>query len=655
MKSMMKLFLVSLLILSMLLTAIACNNSATPTTATTDTTATSGTTGTTATTQTTAGNPEPLPDPQPTVEMLPAQKVNIAGINVLCSTGNIDKRAELLAPMLEALELDSFGVQECVSAWETRLDTYFGDRYARVGVDVNGKPNSTSFATYIYYLKDKYVAIDSGTFWMSKTPDKPSKYGSTVDMNRTCTWALLENIETGFRYVHMNCHIDWMDMEVNAEQCKMLLAQFKRFEAMGYPVFLTGDHNMREDTESYAIMTAHSGLADSRYIADVTTDMITAPTAGTIDYCFVTKNTTTVQKFDLIETQTNPQISDHRGVFVSATVKSLPKQELYSSTPEFAEDATVEISTSMLSTSVTMILPQATDIYGSVARNYLLEICNHQGKTIVSETISSGYHLPEQPESILYSMTLPDANTYYTLRLTPIGLFGNIGTPLVQCFSNKMEPQPPAEPEEVGKGDIVDIRVVNGEVKDTSTNAYTYQTYGTVNVTGNSFSFSDNGNLKLEQIKDHYSTLGDGFSVVASFTTPSSFNASQNIFANCHAGGFAIAAGEGRIGFQIHINGEYVVASFEAKANTTYHVVGVYDPTVGVLLYVNGQLVAVTTVPANATVGLPTVDGAKYLCIGADSDATGKGEYFFKGSITSAAMYSTPLTAGNVTYLYQNQ
>ncbi len=31
------------------------------------------------------------------------------------------------------------------------------------------------------------------------------------------------------------------------------------------------------------------------------------------------------------------------------------------------------------------------------------------------------------------------------------------------------------------------------------------------------------------------------------------------------------------------------------------------------------------------------------------------GEYFFKGTIKSVGIYSTPLTAGNALYLYQNQ
>lgn len=80
-----------------------------------------------------------------------------------------------------------------------------------------------------------------------------------------------------------------------------------------------------------------------------------------------------------------------------------------------------------------------------------------------------------------------------------------------------------------------------------------------------------------------------------------------------------------------------------------------YDPSVGLLLYVNGELVGTAAIASGATFGLPTVDGAKYLCIGADSNATGTGETFYKGSIYQVSVYSTVISYENVLYLYQNQ
>lgn len=661
MKLSIKKLLLSLMIASTLLTSVACGGDTSGTSGTTDTSGTTGTSGTTQTTESTEttssdpqADPDIIPDPEPDVEMLPEQEIRVVGINIFVGQNDLAVRGALLAELLNPLNLDSFGVSECSGKWEDELEKYFGDRYARIGVDFNGKQSNPTFATYIYYRKDQYVAIDTGVFWTSTTPDTPSKYGPTVDCQRNCNWVLLEDIQTGFRYVHMNTHLDWMDMEVNKIQCQMIANQIKRFEEMGYPVFATGDYNMEEHTASYPVMTAIAN--DARHIAAKTTDTVTHPEAGTIDYCFVTKESVEVFEFDVLETQTEPiEISDHRGVYVHAKVKSLPKQSLYSATPEFSKDAAVEISTTLLSTSVILKIPQATDAYGSIARSYLLELFDRQGRMIRTETISSGYYLPVHTKELTYPIVLPNADEYYTLRLTPIGLFDNVGVPLVQGFCNETKPIPPASPEPIGDGDIINVKVADGAIRDTSMNAYSYQVLGNVTVTGNSYTFSNKGNLKFEQFKDHYSTLGDGFSIAVGFRTTEDIQTAQHIIGNCHAGGTSISVEKGSIYFQVYFNGSYVKVHVKASENTTYHVVGVYDPTIGLLLYVNGELVAITAVAENATFGIPTEASARYLCIGADSDASGRGEYFFGGAILYAAIYSTPVTAGNVTYLYQNQ
>ena len=610
------------------------------------------------TTEPTPGTTEPTPgttEPTPEVEMLPEQEVRIVSINLLGDNKNTDARGELLADLINPLAPDSIGVQECRSAWENAMENEFGDRYARVGLDCNGKHNATNFATYIYYLKEKYIALDTGTFWMSTTPDIPSKYGPTVDMNRTCTWVLLENIETGFRYVHMNTHLDWWDMSVNAIQCRMLLEQFKRFEAMGYPVFLTGDHNMQNTTDSYAVMSSHPGLADSSVIAAETTDAITHD-VGTIDYCFVTRNTTTVFKYEVLETRTTPvNISDHRGVFVHAKVKSLPRQDVYSDAPEFVEDVKITALTTVSPNEITIATPQAKDSYGSVARRYLLEVFDRNGKELVSEYVTSGYHLPQQPHSITHTLSLPIANELYRLCITPVGVFGQLGAPIVQWISTSTADMTPPDPVEISAPDLIDVKVVGAEVVDVSPNAYIPEVLGTVTITGESFAFSNNGNLKFTDFKNHYDTIADGFSMVADIRTGSDITAAQNIISNQHAGGFGLQLSGGELHFRVYLNGTYVTAKAKISANTDYHAVGVYDPSIGLLLYVDGKLMSVATVASNASFGLPPVESAKYLCVGADSDATGLGESFYKGSISNAAIYSTPISYANVVYLYQNQ
>ena len=434
----------------------------------------------------------------------------------------------------------------------------------------------------------------------------------------------------------------------------MIGEQIKRFEAMGYPVFATGDYNMREYNESYPTMTSYAN--DARYIATKTTDMLTHPESGTIDYCFVTKNTTEVFEFDVLETQTEPiEISDHRGVYVHAKVKPLPKQDPYAnSTPSFADGVKLDVIASG-STSCTIRVEQARDVFGSAPRFYQLEVLDRNGKALSSEQISCGYHLPQQPQTITHALIFPTEDEQYRIRLTPLGLFGQRGEPLVQWVTCNWEVPKPSEPIAPGAADVIDVQVKDGEVKDVSQNAHLLEALGTVTVSGESFSFSNNGNFKYTDFKNYYSTLADGFSAVINIRTGADINTQQVVLANLHAGGFGLQINSGKLIFLVHLNGAYVQATADIEANTDYHIVGVYDPTLGILIYVNGELVSMVAVAENASFGTPTDKGAEYLCIGADSNAAGNGEYFFKGSITQAAIYSDVISYANVLYLYQNQ
>ena len=237
----------------------------------------------------------------------PAQEVKVISMNLDANETTAGSRVRIMAPLLLSFDPDSIGVQEARGSWINLLKRHFlAKGYARVGLDAGGGKDAANgyFATYILYKEDKLDLIDWGTFWLTNSPETPSKYGPTVDTNRTCTWALLEDKETGFRYVHMNAHLDWMDMEVNKIQVEMIQNQIERFEAMGYPVFAGGDYNCDEGTASYLKMLESDAVADAKKVAEKANDIATYPSYGDydvydpkerpIDYFFVTKDKMTV-------------------------------------------------------------------------------------------------------------------------------------------------------------------------------------------------------------------------------------------------------------------------------------------------------------------------------------------------------------------------
>lgn len=129
--------------------------------------------------------------------------VRIMSFNV--RDGEFD-REEIVPQVVADYMPDSVGFQECEGTWYLTLKTYLPD-YEIIGVGRLTGLKLIGESTAIMFRKDKYKLVDSGTFWLSETPDKVSK-GWDAKYYRTCTWVVLENKETGEQYAHINTHLD---------------------------------------------------------------------------------------------------------------------------------------------------------------------------------------------------------------------------------------------------------------------------------------------------------------------------------------------------------------------------------------------------------------------------------------------------------------
>lgn len=78
-----------------------------------------------------------------------------------------------------------------------------------------GTDSSCGEAEAIFYSKIRFTLIDSGTFWLSDTPESPSKYEES-NQKRLCVWVLLEDKSSGKRFVHMSTHLDNHGADVRA-------------------------------------------------------------------------------------------------------------------------------------------------------------------------------------------------------------------------------------------------------------------------------------------------------------------------------------------------------------------------------------------------------------------------------------------------------
>ena len=185
------------------------------------------------------------------------EATRVMSFNVRCASdpeGSINNRSQLVTAIIDQYAPDSFGVQEANGKWMRILKRKLGDEYAYVG-----KPRDYygPFSEYsaVFYLKDKYNLIDSGTIWLSETPEE--KYTKSFDSAcfRIATWAVLEDKETGKRYTHMNTHLDHVLESTRDGQAGVLLAKLEELQAQG-KVVVTGDFNAYPDEDVYKRMVA---------------------------------------------------------------------------------------------------------------------------------------------------------------------------------------------------------------------------------------------------------------------------------------------------------------------------------------------------------------------------------------------------------------
>lgn len=244
--------------------------------------------------------------------------VRVVSFNLRCTgTGktSVEYRQPLLIAQLIETAADSMGFQEANIEWLTYLKKGLSDYdyvgRARTDGDVVGE------ASPIFYNKTKYDLIDSGTFWLSKHPDKVGSRDWGSSYPRICTWVLLENKETKERYAHFNTHLDHISEKARVGQIGVLLSKIEEFKK-DYPVVLTGDFN--DNVGSGMYNEAVASLRDCRVIAPVTSDMYTYHDYGKkqelIDFVFVNDKVEPLVYHVIDDKVQDTYLSDHFGIYV---------------------------------------------------------------------------------------------------------------------------------------------------------------------------------------------------------------------------------------------------------------------------------------------------------------------------------------------------
>lgn len=248
-----------------------------------------------------------------------ADTVRIMSFNV--RDGEFDR--EEIVPYVVADYLpDSVGFQECEGTWYLTLDTYL-PYYTIVGVGrLTGLP-LIGESTAIMYRNDKYKLVDSGTFWLSEMPFMVSM-GWDANHPRTCTWVVLENLETGEQYAHVNTHLDNKGALAREKGLQMVLEKAESFDM---PVVVTGDFNFSKNSDVYNKLITDGKFEDVSEIAmdkdsGCTYHNYSGSTAGEpIDYILVNEKTENVLSYKIMREKYNDRYpSDHYPIYADVVL-----------------------------------------------------------------------------------------------------------------------------------------------------------------------------------------------------------------------------------------------------------------------------------------------------------------------------------------------
>lgn len=257
-------------------------------------------------------------------ERINAMSFNIRYDNPEDGAQNWHHRKENVVRMLRFYDLDIIGMQEVLVSQLTYLKDNLKD-YQAIGVGREDGKEKGEFAP-IFFRKDRFQEFQSGTFWLSETPEKVSK-GWDAALERIATWVVLKDKNTGKEFIFMNTHFDHRGKQARVESAKLLKSKATELAA-GKQLILTGDFNLVPESEGIQTIIKPDGnntLVNSSSVAKIiygpnwtSTGFKNRPfdQRRVIDYIFL-KNIRTVNRYAVIAEKLNDlQLSDHCPVFV---------------------------------------------------------------------------------------------------------------------------------------------------------------------------------------------------------------------------------------------------------------------------------------------------------------------------------------------------
>ena len=160
---------------------------------------------------------------------------------------------------------DILGLQEVLATQKADLERGLPD-YEFVGVGRDDGKSAGEFSN-LAIRKAAFRITSWGNFWLSQTPDRPSK-GWDASYIRLATWAHLVARDSRQRILALNTHLDNDGEVARREGARMIRDFIGKHRLPGERIVVTGDFNSKPASPPYRLMTGPPlRLKDSRVTA----------------------------------------------------------------------------------------------------------------------------------------------------------------------------------------------------------------------------------------------------------------------------------------------------------------------------------------------------------------------------------------------------
>jgi endonuclease/exonuclease/phosphatase family metal-dependent hydrolase len=164
------------------------------------------------------------------------------------------ERHDAISSQIKRYDVDIVGMQEVLDHQRAQL---LGDLpgFASIGV---GRDDGQKAGEYspIFYKVERFRVLSSGTFWLSPTPDVPSK-GWDAALNRICTYAQFFDLKSNQSFWVFNTHFDHVGEEARMKSSVLILQKIQEVtKGTRQAVIFCGDLNLNDDHPTISFLQA---------------------------------------------------------------------------------------------------------------------------------------------------------------------------------------------------------------------------------------------------------------------------------------------------------------------------------------------------------------------------------------------------------------